>query len=101
MKRFFSNAIARITPSCKEMSRLSSESLDRKLTIGERCCMWMHGWICGWCQDYSKQVSKVNDSVKDEGESLAELCKGNLSEDCKARMRTLINTSTQKDSTKD
>ena len=53
-------------------------------------CMRMHGWICGWCIDYSDQVHKVNQTVQNEGESLAELKDERLSEDCKQRMRALM-----------
>ena len=84
-----------LTPSCQDMSRLCSESLDRKLTLGERIRMCMHGWICSWCIDYSDQVNKVNDSVKDQGESLAELKDERLSDDCKARMKAMMEASGQ------
>ncbi len=59
--------------------------------------MCMHGWICSWCIDYSDQVEKVNHTVKDEEESLAELKDDRLSEDCKARMRALLKESAEKD----
>ena len=56
-------------------------------------CMRMHGWICSWCIDYSDQVHKVNSTVRDEGESLAEIKDDCLSEDCKERMRALMEAS--------
>ncbi|QXD28030.1 hypothetical protein GA003_18835 [Opitutia bacterium ISCC 52] len=97
MKGLFTKMMSGLTPSCKDMSRLCSESLDRKLTLGERIRMCMHGWICSWCIDYSDQVQKVNHTVKDEGESLAELKGDRLSEDCKARMRALLEETAEKD----
>lgn len=86
-----------LTPSCQDMSRLCSESLDRKLTLGERIRMKMHGWICSWCIDYSDQVHHVNQTVKSEGESLAELKDDRLSEECKARMKALMEASNTED----
>ena len=93
MKGLCIKLISRITPSCRDMAKLCSQSIDRKLTFWERMGMHMHGWICSWCVDYSDQVHKVSDSVRDEGESLAELKDGQLSEDCKARMRALMEES--------
>ena len=78
MKGLFTKAISRMSPSCQDMSRLCSQSLDRKLTIRERISMCMHCWICSWCIDYSDQVEKVSDTVRDEGETLAELKKEKL-----------------------
>lgn len=90
-----------LTPSCQDMARLCSKSLDQKLTLGERMRMRMHGWICSWCIDYSDQVHKVNQSVKDQGESLAELKDDRLSEDCKARMRALLEATPRSENKKD
>lgn len=52
--------------------------------------MKMHGWICSWCGDYSKQVHQVSNTVHDQGESLAELTNEELSEDCKARLQAMM-----------
>lgn len=101
MKGLFTRVISSLTPSCQDMSRLCSQSLDRKLTLKERICMRMHGWICSWCIDYSDQVHKVNQTVHDEGESLAELKDDCLSEDCKERMRTLMEASAKEEQEKD
>ena len=101
MKSLFVKAIARITHSCQRMSRLCSESLDRKLSLWERMRMCMHGWICSWCMDYSKQVNKVSSTVQDKGESLAELKNDQLSDECKARMRAILEKSSNESSNKD
>jgi hypothetical protein len=95
MKGLFIKAISRMSPSCRDMSRLCSQSLDRTLTLRKRICMRMHGWICSWCIDYSDQVHKVSSTVREEGESLAELKDDKLSEDCKARMRAIMEASSK------
>ena len=101
MKSLFVKAIARITPSCQHMSRLCSESLERNLSMGDRMRMKMHCWICSWCIDYSKQVHKVSSTVHQEAESLAELKNDQLSDECKARMRTIMVKSSNDSSTND
>jgi len=42
--------------SCKEVSELASESLDRPLTAGERLRMGLHLALCGLCRRYRRQI---------------------------------------------
>lgn len=99
MKRFFKNFISRLTPSCREMARLCSESLDRDLTFGERLRMRIHGWICSWCIDYSDQIHQVNSIVREEAESLAEMSSEAMPAECRERIRQLIEESAQNQKT--
>lgn len=41
---------------CKEVTRLSSESLDRRLSILEWLSMRIHFLYCKWCAWYLKQL---------------------------------------------
>ncbi len=93
MKKLFTKVIGGISPCCRDMAILSSQSLDRRLTFRERFSMRMHGWICSWCVDYSDQVSKVNDTVTGEGESLAEMRDEKLSDACKERIKAMMKPS--------
>ena len=43
--------------SCKEVSHLLSDGLDRKLTIGERIHLEMHLAMCKGCTNYRKQMN--------------------------------------------
>jgi len=40
------------TPTCAEMSRLASESLERTLPMSTRFKMRLHHVICVWCKRY-------------------------------------------------
>lgn len=42
--------------SCKEISRLVSEGLDRKLSFWERLSIRIHHLICGPCEAYEHQI---------------------------------------------
>ncbi len=42
--------------SCKEAAGLLSESLDRKLPLGQRIALRMHLLFCRFCRRFSRQV---------------------------------------------
>lgn len=43
--------------SCKEVSRLASERLDRKLTLRERVAFNLHVMMCRNCLRYARQLA--------------------------------------------
>ena len=50
--------------SCKEVSRLVSESLDRKLSIWQRMQVRMHLMMCGMCTRFRKQTLFLHAAAK-------------------------------------
>lgn len=42
--------------TCKELSRLASEALDRDLTLWERLTVKLHLWVCETCRYYVKHL---------------------------------------------
>ena len=42
--------------SCKKVSELASESIDRRLSLGERLRMGLHLTLCGFCRRYRRQI---------------------------------------------
>lgn len=42
--------------SCKEMSRLVSESLDRELPLGQRVSLRLHLLMCSLCSRFRSQM---------------------------------------------
>ena len=43
--------------TCKEVSRLVSQGLDRKLGFGERVALRLHLAICEGCANFSRQMA--------------------------------------------
>jgi predicted anti-sigma-YlaC factor YlaD len=43
--------------SCKEVTRLVSQGLDRRLGFVERLRLRGHLWICDGCTNFSKQMA--------------------------------------------
>jgi hypothetical protein len=43
--------------SCKEVTRLVSQGLDRELTFGERTALRVHFVICRGCRNVNRQLA--------------------------------------------
>ena len=40
--------------SCKDITRLVSDSFERKLSLGERINLWMHVGLCSTCRMFRR-----------------------------------------------
>jgi hypothetical protein len=45
-----------LMPTCREVHRLTSEGMDRDLTLVERGRMRLHRFVCGPCRAFSDQM---------------------------------------------
>lgn len=50
--------------SCKEVSRLVSESLDRELPWRQRLSLRMHLLMCSLCSRFRRQLEFLNDAAR-------------------------------------
>ena len=50
--------------SCKDVSRLVSESLDRKLPFMQRLQVRVHLLMCGFCSRFRKQMLFLKDAAQ-------------------------------------
>ena len=55
--------------TCKEVSRLVSQGLDRRLGFGERLAVRVHLAICEGCTNFSKQVVFLRKAMARIGDS--------------------------------
>ena len=55
---------ARHTPSCAVITRLISESLDRRLSPLERIQIRLHARICLWCGRYEQQLTGLHATLR-------------------------------------
>lgn len=53
--------------SCKEVSRLVSQGLDRRLGFVERLGLRVHLAICDGCTNFKKQIELLRKAVKQLG----------------------------------
>ena len=50
--------------SCKEVTHLVSEELDRRLGFGERLRLRIHLLICDGCANFSRQLAFLRRAVR-------------------------------------
>jgi len=53
-----------IFPSCKEVSPLVSQGLDRELGLGERLRLRAHLAICNGCRNFKRQMEFLRRAVR-------------------------------------
>jgi len=49
--------------TCKEVSRLASQGLDRRLGLGERVRLRLHLAICDGCRNFRRQLAFLRQAV--------------------------------------
>ena len=49
--------------SCKEASRLLSQSMDRELSLGEAARLRLHLTLCDACRNFSRQLKQLRQAV--------------------------------------
>ncbi|MBW2701669.1 MAG: zf-HC2 domain-containing protein [Deltaproteobacteria bacterium] len=62
--------------TCKEYSKLLSESMEHQLPLGQRAAVFLHGAMCTPCKGYKRTLAMVRqvsrELADDEGASLSE-----------------------------
>ena len=56
--------------SCKEVSRLLSESMERRLSFWQRVGLWFHLSMCKLCKGFSKDLQQLREAVRRQAESI-------------------------------
>ena len=76
-------------PSCKEVSRLVSESMEMKLPLRKRIGLWIHLSMCRLCKGFARQLRVIQAAAKEHGESEDDtsLADATLSDDARERIR--------------
>ena len=74
------------TPTCAEMSRLTSRALEQPLTLKMRMKMRLHFVICAWCRRYFEQINFLHNTAPRLGLQLGELTGRGLSAEARQRI---------------
>jgi hypothetical protein len=60
--------LARLTPPCRDVTRLTSESMDRPLPLMTRVKIRLHLMICENCRRYGSQLQALRYTLRRRGE---------------------------------
>ena len=58
-----------VLPTCKEVSRLTSQAMDENLPWTKRLGMRLHLMMCVWCRRNSEQLQLVRDLARKQSAS--------------------------------
>lgn len=87
-------AIWTYMPPCKEIVKIISASLDRKLTFRERLVLKLHLLACKPCVNYLEQSHLLSNAAHHLDDELkGDLYSGRLSDDARERIKTIIKAS--------
>ena len=78
------------TPTCAEMSRLTSRALEHPLTFKTRAKMRLHFVICAWCRRYFEQINFLHHNAPRLGLELGEFPGRGMSAEAKQRITQRI-----------
>lgn len=87
--------------SCREASRLISESLDRELTRRERWSLRIHTLLCTACRSFARQTSMIREAIANMPDALRETFSdgaARLSAERRAQIKRLLAEARQADS---
>ena len=78
------------TPTCVEMSQLTSRALEQPLTFKMRMKMRLHFVICAWCRRYFEQINFLHGSTTQAGLNLGELPGHGMPAEMKQRIKQRV-----------
>lgn len=90
LARKISNFVAARTPRCKDITRLLSASLDRKLSWRQRLSIRLHCFICIWCERYGEHLGWLRQWSRHTPEHTHEMGGGQLSAEARERIKRAL-----------
>lgn len=79
-----------LSPTCKEVARLTSRGFDHPLPLGIRLRIALHRAFCQWCTRYARQLGLVHEAARLLPEHIDQLGHPGLKSDSKARMKRAL-----------
>lgn len=51
--------------NCKDMTKLISDSLERRISFRERMELWFHVMMCGMCRRFRSNIIQLRKFIRD------------------------------------
>jgi hypothetical protein len=87
MPEWFVHLLARNTPSCEEVLRLISDSMEQPLPLRRWISIRIHFLICKWCARYQKQLRLIRSLLRRDPEKAGANAPATLSPEAKERIK--------------
>src|SRR5438128_5853316 len=76
-----------LMPTCRQVARLQSDALDRRLSLSKRFGLRLHLLLCKWCRRYGKQIRFLRCAAHEHPENLTEATPRTLSPEARERLK--------------
>ena len=76
--------------TCKEVTRLISQALDKPLTFKQRVQLRLHFLICLWCDRYAKHLRFVHQAAPRYEQEIDVVALQSLSSDARRRVKEAL-----------
>lgn len=90
LEKMLVSFIAKHTPTCREVARLQSQSMEAKLPLATRIKIRFHYLICVWCYRYGEQLRALRKIAASLPEHLDECGPEALPYSAKERMKQAL-----------
>lgn len=82
--------MARVMPSCKDVSALISKGMDRQLPLRKRLSIRLHVSMCDLCRRYEKQIHLLRRGFSYYADPDMNIAENPLTPEAKARLEKAI-----------
>ncbi|MHC4695762.1 MAG: anti-sigma factor family protein [Planctomycetota bacterium] len=82
-----------LTLTCEHSTRLVSQSLDGRLSRGERIAVRLHAISCRWCRRFARQINLLREALRHREQADADatgLVEAALSPEARKRIRQVL-----------
>lgn len=78
--------------NCKQTSQLVSQSLDRRLSLGERIAVRVHLCICKYCKRFRQQLLAMRKGLQRMTAAIEQDTQIHMPSETKARIAKVLDT---------
>lgn len=82
--------ICKFTPTCPEVIRILSLSMDKELPLIMCIKLRIHYLMCSFCERYMRQLKYIREVAREFPDKIGEISDAKLPADAKERMKTAL-----------
>lgn len=90
VSRAIMRRMALVMPSCREVSAMVSDSMDRRLPLRKRLAIRLHISMCSLCQRYEKQLYLLREGIRRYADPETHVAQKSLSFTARERLKRAL-----------